>query len=482
MRDFGFVPDWGQTDPSPERKSERGYFPVSPVATVREATFSETIAGLLGADPSHSIEDLREQFIQNSELGQGEEASEVWDAFHSSYITTGRRGARRSSGSANEYLIPFHHEVIRRIQVGESRGWRRWFWMLMTDGDGDYATELHDEFIEILTIENPSNLIEKLAVDAAKELDTETDETTLEPTPIRPLIPELSTSLQQDLRAWIRIRPEESLSRWMQGLRDILCFHYMTYFIQAAKSLRKEYEHVENGTCESFEHSISPIYYGLADETATGTRPFATEWDNGGIQRALYDSWGRLVVQRHIIDEAYADESSVDPRPFTLSEALCEFSQESKDRIVESLTNEFPEHQQEDVPEGLDLVEFAPRFVETVRRYYTNQGSSKQSQTAYTGGYFAVKQLGQGVDRRFIETRGAGGTISSLDKPGLRLLARLFETQTEDGHIDGFWLYLRNRGIRLDKDTRERLIAQLDYMGMLQKRSDGEEAIYVQTI
>jgi len=124
----------------------------------------------------------------------------------------------------------------------------------------------------------------------------------------------------------------------------------------------------------------------------------------------------------------------------------------------------------------------AIRFVETVRRYYTNMGQTESSQTAHTLGYNAVEQLGKGVDREFIESRRGVGKISRLDRPGVRLFARLFEQYSADGHIDGLWRYLRRRGIKLDHQSKQAMVRQLESMGMIEKRSDGEEAIYVQTI
>jgi DNA phosphorothioation-dependent restriction protein DptG len=274
----------------------------------------------------------------------------------------------------------------------------------------------------------------------------------------------------------------------MQELRDIICFHYMTYFIQIATSLQREYNAIEDQLPldedyqVAFEHTVQPIFYGLAHEKASGTRRYTTEWDEGKIERAIYDSWGRLVVQRNLTEVAHDDETSVEPGAYTLTAAINSFDLQTKEIAIQKLTNEFPEDQQEDVPDDLSLAEFALRFAPTVRRYYTNMGSRKQSQTAYTLGYNAVLQLGKGVDREFIETRQRVGTISRLDRPGLRLLARLFEEESGDGHIEELWYYLRQRGIQLDHQSRQELIAELGDMGMIKKRSDGEEAIYVQTI
>lgn len=485
MKDFGFIPEWSK---SPDRATELGYFPASPVATVRESTFSDTIAGILGAAPTNDINRLRSAFMTETYFKDPEVAAEVWDAFRSTYIISGEKGAQSSGGEANEYLIPFHHAVIRRIEIEESRDWYRWYWMLMTDEQGAFDDQLHNRFVTQLTNEDPSNLLEKLVINAADKLDDTTTTNSREPTAIPPLLPSLANAFREDLRTWLDLRPEESLSRWMQELRDIMCFHYMVYFIQLSKSLQEEYTTIENqlplddDETVAFKHTVDPIYYGLAHEQAAGTRPYATEWDEGGIGRAIYDSWGRLVVQRHLMEEAHRDENDVEPGAYTLTAAIREFTPEAKASVIDSLKNELPADQQTKIADDLSLPTFALQFAATVRRYYTNMGSSKRSQTAYTGGYNAIRQLGSGVDQEFIEARRRVGTISRLDRPGIRLLARVFEEQSGDGHIDGFWRYLRERGSQLDHKSKRELIKELDDMGMIEKRSDGEEAIYVQTI
>jgi DNA phosphorothioation-dependent restriction protein DptG len=488
MKPFDFIPDWNR---SPDRATTLGYFPASPSGTVREATFSETIAGILDAEPEHSLTKFRSSFICQPSIGDVDVGFELWDAFTSTYVTTGEKGTL--GGDENRYLIPFHHSVIRRIAVDEGRNWYRWYWMLMTDEAGDFDQSLHSAFVNQLTDEEPSNLVEEFAISAAEDLDNQVggNQQTLgkaDPLTIPPLFPSLAEAFRDDLRTWLEMRDEESLSRWMQELRDIVCFHYMTYFIQISRSLQAEYAAIENqlpieeGDEVAFEHEVQPVFYGLAEEQASGTRPFTTEWKEEKIERAIYDSWGRLVVQRNILEEA-ADESTKTPAgAYTLTDAINTFDEDSKQRIVAALIEEFPEDQREQVPDDLPLSEMAIRFAETVRRYYTNMGRTESSQTAYTLGYRAVKQLGKGIDREFIESRQRVGKISRLDRPGVRLFARLFEQYSTDGHIDGLWRYLRQRGIQLDHQSKQATVKQLESMGMIEKRSDGEEAIYVQTI
>jgi DNA phosphorothioation-dependent restriction protein DptG len=488
MKPFNFIPDWNR---SPDRATALGYFPASPGGTVREATFSETIAGILGAEPEHDLEELHSSFTSQQSIDDDDIGSELWDAFSSTYVTTGEKGARGSSG--NKYIIPFHHSVIRRIKIDEGRNWYRWYWMLMTDEAEDFDQTLHSEFVDQLTDEEPSNLLEDFAISAAEDLDEQVDKNqnkdSADPLAIPPLFPSLAEAFRDDLRTWLEIRDDESLSRWMQGLRDIVCFHYMTYFIQISRSLQAEYAAIENQLQNKerheveCEHKVQPVFYGLAEEQASsGTRRFATEWSEGKIERAIYDSWGRLVVQRNILEEAADDSTKTPAGAYTLTDAVNTFDEESKKRIVDALMKEFPEDQRDQVPEDLPLWKMAIRFVETVRRYYTNMGQTESSQTAHTLGYNAVEQLGKGIDREFIESRRGVGKISRLDRPGVRLFARLFEQYSADGHIDGLWRYLRRRGIKLDHQSKQAMVRQLESMGMIEKRSDGEEAIYVQTI
>jgi len=488
MKAFDFVPEWSK---SPDRATTLGFFPASPAGTVREATFSETISGILGADPDYSLRSFRSAFLTDTAFEDPDTAFETWDAFSSTYVTTGEKGTR--GGSENEYLLPFHHSVIRRIQVDESRNWYRWYWLLMTKESGEYATELHEDFVLLIVNEAPSNVVEELAIRAAKRLDdigsqANQDRSSREPEAIIPLLPSLGETFRKDLRTWLDMRNEESLSRWMAELRDIVCYHYMTYIIQVSLSLQSEYATIEqaipidDGEKVDFEHTVTPIYYGMASEQASGNRPFANEWGKKNIERAIYDSWGRLVVQRVILEET-ADTSTATPEgAFTLADAINEFDSEAKKRIIRSLIAEFPASQQDKVPDDISLPEMAVRFAETVRRYYTNMGRSASSQTAHTLGYNAVEQLGQGIDREFIEARQRVGKVSRLDRPGTRLFARIFEKQSPDGHIDSLWRYLRDRGIRLDHQSKREMIRQLESMEMIEKRSDGEEAIYVQTI
>lgn len=490
-RGFGFVPDWGSSNPAPSRICRDAFFPASPAGTVRESTFAETIAGTLGAEPSHDLDELQEKFFELDVFGDDElAAEEVWNGFNAMYVTSGEKGMRSSSAEAQKYVIPFHYKPIQQITIEESRNWHRWYWMLMTNADGEFDDELHEAFLNTITEESPSNLIERLVIEAAGQLDdsnepdeteTASEDTRLQES-IPPMIPRCAKSFREDLQTWLDLREEESLARWMQELRDIVCFHYMMYYIQLSMSLTAEYEAVQEDTRDEFSHGLEPIYFGLADETAAKARPFATEWEDREIKRSIYDSWGRLAVQWHLIETLKQVDHSLPTETPTLHEAIDMFPDEIKQAVTENLLEEFPEEQQPAVSDKTNLQEIAPKFAYAVRRYYTNQGSSESSQTAFTLGFNAVYQLGRGIDREFLERRRRVGTLAVLDRPSIRLFARLFEAQHQEGHIREFWRYLRNRGIALDDRSQNKLVRTLDEMGMVQKQSDGEEAVYVSTI
>lgn len=486
MRGFGFVPEWSSGNTAPGRTHEKAYFPVSLSATVREATFSETLSGILGADPSHSLDELKMAVSELRTLeGHERTTEELWEAFKAGYtISSSTYG---SSGRKGDYLIPFHRAVAIAIKVEQGRRWWRLYWLLMTDGSGTVDKELHDQFVKALYDLSPSNLLEELIIEAIEGLDEV--EIPSDPTsiltddiylPITPLVPECAEAFREDLRAWLELRNTESTSRWMRGLRDILCYHYMMYVIQVAIGLDEEYEAVESGGHDEFEFSLNPVYFGLANETASKSRNFATAWSEDGLSRAMYDSWGRLAVLRHLVSVGLDDDTPIENRAYTLSEALDQFPETLKQTVVERLLDEFPEEQRPD--DEYELGEAAIRFSHAVRRYYENMAKSRSSQTAWSAGENSVIDLGRGAERQFIERRQRVGTILRLDRSGLRLFARLFDAQRAQGHIDEFWSFLRDRGIELDRRSRQELIEQLEGMGLLQKQSDSGEAMYVETV
>lgn len=493
MSEFDFVPNWSRSNRAPDRSNERAYFPSSPFGTLREATFSETLAGVLGADPSHNPDDIEDAFFEVPVFDDAgkEVAKTLWDAFRASYFITGKKGVRSSGAQARDHILPFHPMVAINIEVDQPRQWYRWYWLLMTDGEDDGINErLHRRFVETLTQIEPSNLVESLVVEAIEaasdgdvalpESETVGDADMIEQDGITPLLPALSEVFQADLRAWLELRRQESSSLWMQGLRDIFCFHYMMYFLQTAQTLHEEYANIADGPPYDHEFEVEPVHFGTAGETAAQSRNFATAWDDEELGRALYDSWGRLAVMSHIVDIALDPETPVESMPHTLTDALNEFPPDLQEEVITRLLDELPADQR---PEGnYDLPEVALAFSRLVRRYYENQGKSPSSQTAFTGGFRALYQLGRGNEPQFIERRRRVGTILRLDRSGLRMFSRLFDQQNEQGHIDSFWAYLRRRGIVFDHQSKQAVITQLEEMSLLQKQSDSGEAMYVEAI
>lgn len=496
MRGFGFVPDWGSSNTAPTRTNKRAYFPVSLSATLREATFSETLAGILSADPSHTTDDFKEEFLELSELsGKEETGTELWNAFLTSYTTSAEGGIRGSSQS-RQSIIPFHYSIATTIEVDSPRQWWQLYWLLMTDSEEIKVNrELHNRLVETILEMPLSNIVEKLAIEAIEDL--ENAEIIEDPndvlsediyTPIPPLIPKCATAFQEDLRAWLTLKDTESTSRWMQGLRDILGYHYMMYVIQVAITLADEYEIVESEQSEAVESEQSdeftfeqqPLYFGLSNETASQSRRFATDWRDDGIERAIYDSWGRLAIMNHIIEVAYDNEIKVEAKPYTLTSALEEFPPKAKEEVVKRLFDEFPEDQRPE--DEYELAEAAIRFSHAVRRYYENQGKTKRAQTAWSAGENSLYYLGRGASRHFIERRRGVGVLPVLNRASLQLFARLFDAQKERGHIDEFWKYMRDRGIIFDHQSKQAVVEQLEGMGLLQKQSDSGEAMYVETI
>jgi DNA phosphorothioation-dependent restriction protein DptG len=483
-RGFGFVPNWGSSNTAPSRTTREAYFPVSISATVREATFSETLSGIIGASPEHELGDLQEAFSQLSELqGKNEISNELWSAFISGYgVSAGGFG-----GNDNEpkYIVPFHRSVATTIKI-DQRQWWRLYWLLMTDLSEGVDEDLHKCFVASLAEMLPSNLLEQLVIEALNNLnesdtDLEVKESVdMEYHEIPPLVPECAEAFREDLNAWISLKSEESSSKWMLGLRDILSFHYMMYVIQVAVTLDKEYKQVTNGPPYEYTFELQPVPFGLKGETASKSRGFVEAWQGNGISRALYDSWGRLAVLSHIVDLALSPETDIESRPYTLTEALTEFPEDLQQRVVTRLLDEFPEEQRPE--EDYNLAEAAPKFSHSVRRYYENMGRTPSAQTAYSAGENSVRDLGKGSERGYIERRQGVGTILRLDRGSLRLFARLFDATKERGHIDEFWEYMRQRGIKFDRRSQQALIQQLEGMGLLQRQSDSGEAMYVDTV
>ncbi|WP_255198512.1 DNA phosphorothioation-dependent restriction protein DptG [Halorarius litoreus] len=469
------IPDLADTV---QRVTREGFFPSSPAAVVREATFSDILAEVLATSPSESdITRLYEELQSHPSVDNEDLATQLWDIFLDTYTTSGQRGARGKE--ANRYLIPFHPAIAKHFKPQESRNWGRWYRMLMTSGrPPQFNNDLHEQFVDRLDSLNPSNLFEEVIVNAAENIETE-EIGEIETQPIRPYIEACALRFQEDLRHWLD-DTYESPSQWLQSTRDLICFHFMMYFVQLSVNLRLEFEAVQEGEAENFDPTMRPIHFGLWDERATQDRGFANEWwERGprGVEGDVYDSWGRLAVM-HILTET-ATESSFDIQgAWTLSEAMDAYEPAAKAHAVEKMysyldTDLHPRDRR-------DLAAAAQLLVQAVRKHY--ESKSESNQTPISMGINVVRQLGSGQDRRFFRSQQRIGKTFRLNRSSLRFFARLFHDPEEDSHIEEFWRYLRRRGIALDSRSENEALEELGKMGMIDRQSDSGGAVYVRSI
>lgn len=461
-----------------QRVTRDGFFPSSPAAVVREATFSDILAEVLATSPTETdIERLREELTAHSSIDNQELADQVWDIFLDTYTTSGERGARGKD--ANRYLIPFHPKIAMHFKPQESRNWGRWYRMLMTSGNpATFNQGLHEDFVNRLNGLAPSNLFEEIIVKAASEVETETIGE-IETQPIRPYVEACSRRFQDDLREWLGDTYESS-SQWLQSTRDLISFHFMMYFVQLSVNLRLEFDSVNDGAWRDFEPTMRPIHFGLWDERATQDRDFAKEWwEKGprGVEGDIYDSWGRLGVM-HILTETASEANHDSERVWTLSEALRDFPPEVKSAAVEKLYSYLDTDQHS--PTDDDLATAATRFTLAVRKHY--ESKSQSNQTPISMGINVVRQLGSGQDRRFFRSQQRIGKTFRLNRSSLRFFARLFYDPDTDSHIEEFWRYLRRRGIDLDSRSQTEALDELEKMGMIDRQSDSGGAVYVRSI
>ena len=181
-----------------DRTIPGAFFPSSPAATSREAILSDLLAEILGARPQSSLLDLRKA-LKGLPCLITDSKGIALDAFDRSYTKAGR-GIRGSTKTAKQYGIPFHPFIAKRVKPEESRSWGKWYFMLMTSGDPlAFNKDLHSEFVERLDQLTPSNLYEKVIVDAANVLEY-ADLNSAKPSSIRPYLTQLSSCFQEDLR------------------------------------------------------------------------------------------------------------------------------------------------------------------------------------------------------------------------------------------------------------------------------------------
>ena len=453
------------------------FFPTSPAATMRESIFSEILSGVLEVSPGvNDIAALESEVLEHDAIDSESAGEKVWDVFLKTYTTTGERGARGKG--AKRYVLPFHPQIARTIKPAETRNWGKWYRMLMTSGSPpSFNMDLHQDFVNRLEGMKTSNIFEQIIVDAAANLEEEADSDGSFTDPIRPYVEDCAMNFQKDLRIWLN-DDYDSSANWLQSTRDLFSFHFMMYYIQLAINLREEFQTVSNGAPYEYKPRVRDVYFGLWDEQASQNRRFSGEWrerDDKGIERFVYDSWGRLAVLRKINDTV--DEMNVDTDQvgYTLSEAITELPGGIKDACVESIADFAGFRSQ-----GVDLPTASQQLVRRVEEYYTSRSRSNQS--PITMGLNVIRQLGEGEDRQYYRTQRKVGPTLRLNRSALRYFARLFGQTNEQKHYDEFVSYLSRRGVNLDSQSESLALEELDEMGLIDRQSDSGGAVYVRSI
>ena len=461
---------------SVSRVIDGAFFATSPAATLREAIFSEILAGVLGAKPTvGSVDDFYEEVHKKAEFENEDVENQAFDVFSATYTITGERGARGKK--AKRYAVPFHPAIAKCIKPEETRNWGKWYRTLMTTEQDGFNQALHERFVRRLDAQESSNLFEQVFVNVAESLAEDAGEVET-PTQIRPYVDGCSRVFQQDLAAWLE-DDYDSPSNWLQSTRDLFCFHFMTYYIQVAVNLRQEFEHLAENPDEPYHPEIVDTHFGLWDESATRDRQFSREWrerDGNGIERDIYDSWGRLAVLNIIADTVDESTFEKEKNAYTLSEAL-ELPQSIQRECAIAIEEHFPEHQRQSNPE---LITAARRLTLAVRKNYEDR--SRSNQTPITMGINVVRQLGDGKDRKFWRTQRKVGPTLRLNRGSLRFLARLFTLAEDDVHYDMFMEYLERRGVFFDSESQNVALNELEEMGMIDRQSDSGGAVYVRSI
>lgn len=464
-------------DGAVNRVIDGAFFPTSPAATLRESIFSEILAGVLGASPeTESLEELEAELREHEALEEQDTADIAWDIFKETYTTTGERGARGKK--AKRYVLPFHPQIAKSLRPKETRNWGKWYRMLMTCGSPpSFNRELHEQFVGRLESMEPSNLFEQLFVDAAQSLEPPEEEQA-EHAPIRPYVEECAENFQSDLRTWLQ-DDYDSPTNWLQYTKDLFCFHFMMYFLQLAINLREEFDSVSDGSPYDFEPRIQEIYFGLWDESATHDRRFSKEWrerDDEGLERFVYDSWGRLAVLRFVNDVAAETEHADGQQSFRLAEAMQSLPESVHRKCVDRIDSFVANRSYA----GLSLPETSEKLVRAVNSYYSSK--SKSNQTPISMGINVIRQLGEGQDRRYYRTQRKVGPTLRLNRSAVRFFARLFAKSHDERHYDQFVQYLQRRGVYLDSQSQTLALEELDEMGLIDRQSDSGEAVYVRSV
>lgn len=461
-----------------ERTIPSAFFPSSAAPILRDGIFSEVLAKIQDAQPEQEDLDRIFEEIRNADNIDEESATRLWQVFKEGYVTSGRAGSWRRG--KKEHLLVFSPEVAKRIKPPETRRWGAWYQMLMTSA-GSFDEDLHDGLLKRLEELPSSNLFERLYIEKISEIDYQEEETSGEK-PIRPYVEECATCFREDLNSWLEVA-SISPTKWLQGLRDIFCFHFMMYFIQLSINLREEFEALGKGK-DDFTPEIQPIYFGLWDETASQNRRFSNEWESRagsgvdtGVETDIYDSWGRLCATRIICDYT-ADEYGGSDSVFTPLEASSKFSRADRENCRRMLL-EPTEIEEEDYGD-YSFEEAVKELSDRVKRAY--QQKTRSNQTPISAGIRTVMQLAEGEKRIFIRKQRRVGKTFRLDRAALDLFTRIFVEQEGDNHIESFKGYLSERGIEMDSKTEVALVSELEKMGLIDKRSDSGGSVYVRRL
>ncbi|WP_019176261.1 DNA phosphorothioation-dependent restriction protein DptG [Methanomassiliicoccus luminyensis] len=464
-----------RSDPPLDRVIADAFFPSSPAATTREAIFSDFLAEILGARPrGKDISQLKDAFMSLSYMTDSPEAAELlWAAFVASYTITGERGARGKD--PKRYVVPFHPEIAKAMKPKESRPFGKWYIMLMSSGDPPtFNGHLHDKFVARLRDLAPSNLLEKIAVEAAGVVGYE-KVASIDTTPIRPYVEQLSLCFQEDLECWINYNIESS-SRWLQGVSDLLSYYMMMSIVQFSRNVHQEFEAVRNG--KKYRAELIPMHFGEWDEAASQNREFARSWEGrNGLERELFDSWGRLVALRVVSDSArsarWAKYSN------TLSEATdlpdVTIHTAVKNGLIDAL-NRFDVRSSSE-----DIGELSWQLATEVTKHYESKQPSLQSPA--TMGINVVFQLGNGSSKQFIRRQNKVGVTLRLDTPAIIFFAKIFNMHKGlSGSYAEFVQFLQYRGMKLDEESQSVVLSKLEALGMIEKQSDSGESIYVRAL
>jgi len=254
----------------------------------------------------------------------------------------------------------------------------------------------------------------------------------------------------------------------------------MNYYLQLAVNLRKEFNELADDPTKSYTPEIADIHFGLWNETASQDRRFSQEYrqrNGDGIERDIYDSWGRLTALSVIAKTVQESEYNATKKAYTLSEAV-QLPEDLKRQCVEEIEGHFPEA---DRLSESDIVTSAIRLSDGMKEHY--QEKTRSNQTPITAGLNVIRQLGDGKERKYWRTQRSIGPTLRLNQAALRFLqARLFILAEDDMHYDMFIQYLKNRGIFLDSESQSTALNELEDMGMIDRQSDSGGAVYVRTI